>query len=226
MMLRPEARTSHTARWPAASATFTTLPGVAEVAHQLVQPVEAAQVLGLVVLGELHQQQRVRRPAHVALHHRAEHGDVAGELDQRAIHHLDRHGAQLDDVLRRLHGLAEGSEVADAQRLVLRQRRQLQLQAARDGERALRAAQQRGEVDGLGPRHQRVDQIAADAAGHLGEGVGDVLGLAPAEGEHVAEQGDGRRAPSPLAPRVPSPSRGGVRGGGPHADDGWAHPHP
>ena len=164
MMLRPEARTSHTAFWPAASATFTTLCGMAEVAHQLVEPVEAAQVLGLVVLGELDEQQRVGLAAHVGLHHRAEHGDVARELDQRAVDHLDRHRPQLDDVLRRLHGLAEGGEVADAERLVLGQRRELQLDAARDGERALRAAQQGGEVDRLGAGHQRIDQIAADAA--------------------------------------------------------------
>ena len=121
--------------------------GGAEVAHQLVEPFEAAQVLGLVGLRELHQQQRIGRPAHVGLHHRAEHGDVAGELDQRAIDHLDGDGAELDDVLRRLHGLAEGGEVADAERLVLGQRGELQFEAARDGERALRAAQQRGEID-------------------------------------------------------------------------------
>ena len=39
--------------------------GVAEIAHQLVEAVEAAQVLGLVVLGELDQQQRVGLAAHV-----------------------------------------------------------------------------------------------------------------------------------------------------------------
>ena len=162
--------------------------GVAEVAHQLIEPIEAAQVLRLAVLGKLDEQQGVRRPTHVALHDGAEHGDVAGELDQRAVDHLDGDGAQLDDVLRRLHGLAETDEVADAQRLVFGDGRELQFQAARKGERAFRTAQQRGEVDRPRSRHQRVDQIAADTAGHLGEGVGDVLGLAAAEGEHVAEQ--------------------------------------
>ena len=123
---------------------------VAEIAHQLVEPVEAAQVLRLLVLGELDEQQRVGLAAHVRLHDRAEHGDVARQLDQRAIDHLDGHGAQLDDVLRRLHRLAEGGEVADAERLVLRQRRKLQLDAPRDGERPFRAAQQGGEIDRLG----------------------------------------------------------------------------
>ena len=187
--------------------------GGAEVAHQLVEPLEAAQVLGLVGFRELDQQQRVGRAAHVGLHHRAEHGDVARELDQRAVDHLDGDGAELDDVLGRLHGLAEGGEVADAERLVLGQRRELQFEAARDRERALRAAQQRGEIDGAGRGQQRVDQIAADAARHLGEGVGDVVLLAPAKREQVAEQGEGR-AVSACANRFPSPLRGGVRGGG------------
>ena len=164
MMLRPEARTSHTAFWPAASAHLDHAVGMAEIAHQLVEAIEAAQVLGLVVFGELDQQQRIGLAAHVGLHHRAEHGDVAGQLDQRAIHHLDRHGPELDDVLGRLHGLAEGGEVADAERLVLGQRRQLDLDAPRDGQRAFRAAQQGGEVDGLVGGHERVDQVAADAA--------------------------------------------------------------
>ena len=43
-------------------------------------------------------------------------------------------------------------------------------------------------LTGLALGHQRVDEIAADAAGHLGEGVGDVLCLAATEGEHVAHQ--------------------------------------
>ncbi len=93
--------------------------GMAEIAHQLVEPVEAAQVLCLLVLGELNEQQRVGLAAHVGFHDRAEHRDVARELDQRAIDHLDGHGTQLDDVLRRLHRLAEGGEVADAERFVL-----------------------------------------------------------------------------------------------------------
>ena len=87
---------------------MTTLFGMAEVAHQLVETIEAAQVLGLVVLRELHQQQRVGMAAHVGFHDGTEHGDVAREPDQRAVNDLDRHGAELDDVLRRLHGLAEG----------------------------------------------------------------------------------------------------------------------
>ena len=196
MMLRPEARTSHTARWPAASATFTTLAGMAEVAHQLLEPLQAAQVLGLVGFRELHQQQRIGLAAHVRLHDRAEHGDVARELDQRAVHHLDGDGPQLDDVLRRLHRLAEGGEVADAERLVLGDRRELQLDAARDRERALRPAQQRGEVDGALRRHERIDEIAADAPRHLGKRLRDVLRLAPAKCEQIAEQRDGG-IPSP-----------------------------
>jgi hypothetical protein len=101
--------------------------GIAEVAHQFVELGEAAHVLRLLVFREFNKQQRIRLAAHVGLHHRAEHGDVAGEFDQCAIHHLHRDGTELDDVLGRLHRLPEGGEMADAERLVLRKRREFQL---------------------------------------------------------------------------------------------------
>ncbi len=82
----------------------------------------------------------------------------------------------------------------------------------RDGERSLRAAQQGGEIDRLGTRNQRIDQIAAHAAGDIGKGMRDVLRLAPAEGEQVAEEG--KRLLLPLGLDVPLPTKG--RGTGWH----------
>ena len=91
------------------------IPAEAEVAHQLVEPLEAAQVLRLVLLGELDHQQRVRIAAHDRLHGRPEHGDVAPERDHGAVDQFDRDGFQGDEVLRRIHGLVEAAEVADAE---------------------------------------------------------------------------------------------------------------
>jgi hypothetical protein len=181
---------------------------VAEVPHQLVEPVEPARVLGLVVLGELHQQQRVGPAAHVGVHHRAEHGDVARQLDQGAVDHLHRHRPQPDDVLGGLHGLSEGGEMADAQHLVPGQRRQLQFDPPRDGQRALRAAQQRRQVHRPGARHQRVDQIPTNPPRHLGKRMRDVRRLTPPQREQVAEQGDAGRTLSKSARRIPLPPVG------------------
>ena len=114
----------------------------AEIAHQFLEPVEAAQIFGLIVLGELDEQQRIRRAANVFVHHGPEHGDVARQLDQGAVDQLDGDGTELDDVLGRLHRPAERREMADAERLVARLRRQLQRDALRQRQRALGADQQ------------------------------------------------------------------------------------
>ena len=113
--------------------------------------------------------------------------------------------------------------------LFLGMRGELQFEAARERERAFRAAQQRGEVDGPRARHQRVDQVAADAPRHLRERVRDVLRLAPAEGEQVAEQRDGLlvgSAVSPTAEELPSPCGEGSGVGGLLLDVGCGSPPP
>ena len=61
-------------------------------------------------------------------------------------------------------------------------------------------------LTGPGAGHERVDQIAADAARHLGKGVRDVLRLAPAEREQVAEERE--LASLPHADRIPLPLAG------------------
>src|SRR5262249_4500909 len=77
-----------------------------------------------------------------------------------------------------------------------------QFEPSRHGERPLRATQQRGKVDGLRRRHQRIDEIAANAAGDSREGMRDVLLLPPAEGEHVADERDRIRIGSALSQRT------------------------
>ena len=69
MMLRPEVRTSVIAACSSGSSTSTTpphlraalVPGEAEIAHQLVELAQPAQILVLIVLAELDQQDGVRR---------------------------------------------------------------------------------------------------------------------------------------------------------------------
>ena len=72
-----------------------------------------------------------------------------GPVDHRAVDELDRGRLQLDDVLGAVHRPVEALEVDHAQRLVARQRRQTEGQALRDGQRALAADQQVGEVTEL-----------------------------------------------------------------------------
>ena len=69
-------------------------------------------------------------------------------------------------------------------------------------------------LTGLSPGQQRVDQITADPARHLGEGMRDVRLLAPPERKQVTVQGKGDFAVPAHADRLPSPSRGGDGGGG------------
>ena len=91
--------------------------------------------------------------------HRREGRVLQRQLDHGAVHQFDRGErafAQPHDVLGGIHRLVEGREVHHAQHLGARQRRQLQLQAARDRQRAFAAHQQVGQVDravgGVGPR--------------------------------------------------------------------------
>ena len=100
MMLRPALRTSHDRALEGRVGRLDDGAGEAEIAHQLDELPEAAQVVVGVVAGELDEQHRVRLAADEAVDDRAEHRDVARQLDHRAVDQLDRARAQLDDVLR------------------------------------------------------------------------------------------------------------------------------
>ena len=169
------------------------IPAKAEIAHPFVKLLEAAQVLRLVLLGELDDQQRARVAAHDRFHGRPEHGDVAPERDHGAVHQFDRDGFQGDEVLRRIHGLVEAAEVADAKRLVADHRPELQLDLGREGQRPFRADEHMGHVVGRPIRHERVEVVAADAPLHLGKARLDLRRLALAERQQVAEEVAPRR---------------------------------
>ncbi len=88
--------------------------GAAEVAHQVAERLEPPQVLRRVVAGEFGQQQRGRFPLNEALDNRAEHRDVARQIDHRAVDQLDRAGTELDDPPGCGHRAVEAREMADA----------------------------------------------------------------------------------------------------------------
>ena len=142
--------------------------------------------------------------------------DGAAEVDHGAVDQFHRLGIERHDVARRLHGAAEGGELADAQHLARLDRLQLQLERGGEGQRALRADQQPRQVvppGGARGRGQRVDVVAADAAKLAREAGGDLVRLRGAQRAQALDQvGDaapacrrrGCRASRPKRCRVPS----------------------
>ena len=170
--------------------------GQAEIAHQLDQALQVAQLRLALLARELDQQDGLGLADQGALDHRPEGGIGARQLDHGAVDQLDGGGLQLDDVLGAFHRLVEAREVHHAQRLVLGQRRELQGQALGDGERALAADQQVGEVHrivervgSLRLREEDVEVVAADAAQHLGVQALDLVALGEGQRRHLV--GDG-----------------------------------
>ncbi len=178
----------------AAPARADVAPGVAEIAHHLVEPQKPAEILLLVVLAELHEQDRLRIAAHDRVDGRLEHRDVARQPEHGAVDRLHRDRPELDDVLGRLHRALEGREVAGADRAAAHERRELQFDAGRKAERALGADQDMREVDGVPTGRQRVEIVAADPALHFWEAHLDDRRLARADGHEVARQRLQRRA--------------------------------
>ena len=74
-----------------------------QIAHQLDELAEAPEIVLGVVAGELGEEEGGRLAADEAVDDRAEHRDVARELDHRAVDELDGRRPQLHDVLRRVH---------------------------------------------------------------------------------------------------------------------------
>ena len=181
-----------------------TLSGEAEIAHQFDELSQAPQIVVGVVAGELGQQDRVGFASDKAIDHRAEHRVVARQLDHRAIDQLDRGRAELDDVLRRIHRLVEGREMADAEHPVRRDRLQVQFDLAEKGERAFRADQQMRHVVAGVVDH--VDVVAADPAQQLREAPVDLVGLAAVQRAHVAHEVAIALRLDILSPKLPGTS--------------------
>ncbi len=160
-------------------------PGEAEIADQRFELAQAREVLLPIVLGELDEQHRIRLAAHEGVDGRAEHGDVAGELDHGAVDELDRDRLELDDVLGRSHRIVEAREVAGADRAPAEQRPQLELDPGREAERAFRADENVGEVVDRRIGRERIEIVAADPALHFRKARRDLVGFAQTDGEQI-----------------------------------------
>jgi hypothetical protein len=160
--------------------------GEAQIAHQLDQAPKLVRELVAVLAGELDQQQRLGPPADEAIERGAEQLDLVRQIHQCAVDQLDRGGAELDDVPRRVHRGVEGGEVAHAENAVRRQRLQVELDLGEEAEGALRAHQEVGHVVPLGGDH--VDVVAADPAQKLGEAALDLRGLVRVHRAHRLHQ--------------------------------------
>ncbi len=161
------------------------VPGKSEIANQVLEPPQPAQVLFVIILAELDQQNGGRRLAHEFVQRRTENRDLARELDHGAVDQFDRDRQQGHDVLGGIHGLAEAAEMAGPDRATPEQRRQFQFDARGKSKRALRADQHMRQIDVVLTGHQRVEIIAANTALHLGETRGDLVGLARADNEQI-----------------------------------------
>ena len=195
-MFSPAVRTSVMPACSFGSSTSTTpphlaplvVPGDAEIAEQLAEPLQAAQIFVPILLGEFDEQNRLRIAAQKCLDRRLEHGDVGRQPQHGAVDQLDRDRPERDDVLRRLHRFVKAAEVAGAHRAAAEQRRELQLDLGRERQRAFGADEEMRQIDVVAARHQRIEIVAADAALHFWKAPLDLAGLARGDGEQVAHQ--------------------------------------
>ena len=124
MMLSPALRTSHSAFCAAASVMRTTLPGKPRSPISSTSSAWSSRAR-VVLAGELDQQDRLRLADQRASIDRPERRIAAREIDHRAIDELDRRRLERDDVLRAFHRAIQRREIDDAERSMLRQRREL-----------------------------------------------------------------------------------------------------
>ena len=133
MMFSPAVRTSLMAACSFGSRTSTTpphltplcVPGDAEIAEQLAEPLQAAQIFVPILLGEFDEQNRFRIAAQKSFDRWLEHRNVGRQPQHSAVDQFDRDGPERDDVLRRLHRFVEAAEMAGAHRAPAKQRREL-----------------------------------------------------------------------------------------------------
>ena len=160
--------------------------GQTEVAHELAQAAQLRELGRLLVARELDEQDRVGLAADRLVHRRAEGGDVARQLDHRPVDELDGRGLERDDVPREVHRLIESREVHDAERLVRRQRRQLELDLAEQPERSFGADQQLREIERV--RRRQVEVVAGDAPLQLRHARFDLVALARVQLAHLGHE--------------------------------------
>ena len=216
MMLSPALRTSHSAFCAPASVICTTLPGSPRSPISATRSPSARAGASRGLADELDQQDRFGLADQRALDDRPERGIAAREVDHRPVDQLDRRRPEADDVLRGIHRPVQRRKVDDAEHAVPRQRREVQRERARPGERALAADEQMREVDaavrGVGPlalRAEEVDVVAADAPHHLRHLPLDLVALARTERLQPFQQAR-ERAATPRSISRSGPNRASV----------------
>ena len=151
--------------------------GQAAIGHQFNQFFQPADLFIAIVPGKLHQQNGRRLAFDALIDDRQKSRIAARQFDHRVVDQLNRGRLQLDDVLRRFHRLVESREVADAEGLVFRQRRQLEFDTPREGQRAFGSDQQMRHVGACGQHH--IEVVTADATQHFRITQLDLFSLAP-----------------------------------------------
>src|SRR5882757_6622280 len=96
-------------------------------------------------------------------------------------------------MLRGVHRLIERTEMTGTDRALAEQRRELQFDAGRKRERALRAEQDVREIVPRRIRRKGIKIIAADPALYFGKARLDLVGLAQADVEQVGRERAQRR---------------------------------
>ena len=206
MMLRPALRTSQSSAWPGLG-HLDHAAGQAEVAHQLVQPLEIAHLRLALLARELDQQDRLGLALQGALDHRRERGVGEREVDHGAIDQLHRRGPSFTMCCAASIALWKRGKCATP-RALCSAMRELQVRrcvtasvpslptsrCARLTNVACRAARLREED---------VEVVAADAAQHLGLHALDLVAL----GEAAPRPCRRSRAPPAACPRRAEPKR-------------------
>ena len=129
---------------------FNHAAGQPEFAHQFDKLFEFGHLLGLIFAGEFNQQNRCRLAFDTTVDDRTEGRIVTRQPDHGVVDQFNRRRIEFDDVLRRFHRAVKSREVANAQRLVPRQRRQIQMDTFRIRQRTLGTHQQMGHVERRG----------------------------------------------------------------------------
>ena len=160
--------------------------GVAQIAHHLLEPVQPLMRGPLFERGELHHQHRPRLPGEDSLHHGPEGGVRAGQPEHVVVHQLDRSRIEGDDVLHGVERALQVGEAADAQQAVRGQAGQIEFEGGEEGERSLRADQQRRQVQ-AGTR-EAMQVVAGDVSEHLRHPPRQFFRLADADLPHAARQ--------------------------------------
>ena len=162
-----------------------------QIAHQRGQLLQLGHHRSLAVAAKFHQQNGVRPADQGGLHHRLKSRVRQAQRHHAAVHQFHRCGPELDDVLRRQHGVAKAGEVHDAQHLGTGQGAQLQRQVFGVSQCAFGADQQVRQVDAavrgvraLALVTKNVQVVAAHAAHDLGPQGIDVSPVALSQTLH------------------------------------------